>query len=451
MPGRGVVFVALLAGVGACSGGPISPAPSSIAITNVSVVPMDAERVVPDQTVLVRDGTIAWIGPTGEARLDPDALVVDGAGGFLMPGLADMHVHTWREVDQLLYVAFGVTTVRNMWGTSTQLDFRNRIAAGDLLGPTIYTAGPLMDGEPAFWDGSLVVTTPASARQAVRDQRAQGFDFVKVYNRLLPDVYAAIIDEAAEQGVPVAGHVPIAVGLGEVIAGPQVSVEHLNRYSTVLQSDPPDSADWRRGESGWLTADQALMPNLAQQLASDGLWSVPTLVLWERVGMTAGERQDFLGRPDVRFVHPGLRQQWQEFASTSEGADLVRRGQQARMSMVRALRDAGAPLLLGTDVGNPFLIPGASVLGELDALVKAGLTPFEALEAGTTAAAAFLGRVGEFGAVAVGARADLLLLSANPLIDVTNVGQRVGVMARGRWYPEADLRARLEEQVARFD
>ncbi len=442
--------LATLIGGSACEAGPTDPVPTSIAFTDVFVVPMDVADVQPSRTVLVREGRIDWIGPASEARIDPDALVIDGRGLYLMPGLADMHVHTWRQADQLLYIAYGVTVVRNMWGTETQLEFRRRIEAGELVGPTIVTAGPLMDGSPAFWDGSLIVTTPEGARQAVRDQAARGYDFVKPYDRLPAPVYDALVDEAAGVGLPVAGHVPIDVGLDAVIQGPQVSVEHLNRYSTLLQADPPDSAHLRLGESGWLTADAALMPPLADRLAGDGMWSVPTLILWERFGMTAAERGAFMARPEVRLVHPGLRQQWTDFAPSPQVADLVRRGQPARSAMVRALQDAGARLLLGTDVGNPFIVPGAGMHAELALLVGAGLSPYEALSAATRAPARFLAADGSFGVVRVGARADLILVEANPLDDVVNASRISGVMVRGQWFAAAELRRRLEEQAAAF-
>jgi hypothetical protein len=235
-----------------------------------------------------------------------------------------------------------------------------------------------------------------------------------------------------------------------VLEGRQVSVEHLNRYSTLLQSDAPDSADAFLGEIGWLTADESLMPVLAGRLAADGLWSAPTLVLRERGGMSAGEREAFMSRPEVRYVHPGLRQQWLESSVTPVWSDMIRRGQPARRAMIRALRDAGAGILLGTDVGNPYLVPGASLHGELAALVDAGLTPYEAIAAGTREAGAFLGRSGQIGVIAPGARADLILVNGNPLDDVVNANDRVGVMVSGRWYTEGELRARLDARAAQY-
>jgi imidazolonepropionase-like amidohydrolase len=414
-----------------------------VAFRDVSVVTMVDDRVLPNQTVIVKDGSIDWIGPAAQADVDPDALVVDGRGSWLMPGLADMHVHTWQEEDQALFVAYGVTTVRNMWGTGIQLAFQSRIASGDLVGPTIVTSGPIMDGDPPSWEGSQVLTDAESARQAVRALPRGPYAFAKVYNGLSAAVYQAIVDEATLLGIPVAGHVPAAVGLDAVIDGPQRSIEHLHRYPTLLQHAEPTPEDLAVGEGGWLTADPSLFPGLAGRLASDGVWSAPTLALREAQALSPVEREVFLRRPEVAWVAPELRGRWRTQSLTEASSRLVRDGQAARLAMVRALNEQGAPLLAGSDVGNPYLIPGLSLHDELRLLVQAGLTPFEALSAATRSAAEFLGQQGDFGVVRVGARADLILVAGDPLRDVANALRRRGVMVRGVWFTLDELTARL--------
>ena len=210
------------------------PAPQpAVAFVNVTLVPMDSERFLEGQTVLVRDGVIEMIGDSERVQVPDDALVVDGQGKYLMPGLVDMHVHIQDENELLLLVANGVTGVRNAWGNTgkmlklgfpDQLALRNQIKQGTLFGPTIYTAGPVMEGSPAFHPMAEVFDTPEMARESVLWQVDQGYDFIKVYDHLSPETYQAIIETAREKDIPVVGHVPFAVGLDGVLkAGRQPS------------------------------------------------------------------------------------------------------------------------------------------------------------------------------------------------------------------------------------
>src|SRR5262245_56672488 len=189
------------------------PAGDALVIEQVSVIPMDRAEVLPDQTVVVRGGVIAQVGPAGAATLPSDSRHIDGRGRFLMPGLADMHVHVWDENDLYLFVANGVTTVRNMFGAPLHLDWRARIERGELVGPRIYTAGPIIDGKPAVWPGSVELDDPEEAAGVVEEQKAAGYDFLKPYARLTPECYAALVAAGEEQGMLLMGHVPEALGL----------------------------------------------------------------------------------------------------------------------------------------------------------------------------------------------------------------------------------------------
>ncbi|MBM3145435.1 MAG: amidohydrolase family protein [Chloroflexi bacterium] len=210
-----------------------------VAFTHVNVIPMDSERVLEDQTVIVRDGVIESLGSSEQVQVPREALVVDGQGKYLMPGLVDMHIHIQYENDMLLLVANGVTSVRNMWGSTgkmlrfgfpDQLVLRKQIEQGKLFGSTIYSAGPTMEGSPSFHPLAGVFDTPESARESVKWQASQGYDFIKVYDHLSPDVYRAIIETAQEEGIPVVGHVPFAIGLDGVLASGQRTIEHLTGY-----------------------------------------------------------------------------------------------------------------------------------------------------------------------------------------------------------------------------
>src|SRR5262245_5537712 len=226
----------LLLALLACTHAPSTPPPppaqdaSAIAFVGVTVVPMDSERRIPDQTVLVRQGRVAEIGPSSSVQVPAGAQRIDGRGKFLMPGLADMHIHLWTQDDLTLFLANGVTFVRNMWGSPQTLVWRDRVERGEVLGPGTYTAGPLLDGKPPVWNGSAVVESAEDAERAVTSQKKAGYDFIKVYKKLSPQAFDAIAATAKKEGLTFGGHVPAAVGLERALAAGQRSVEHLDGY-----------------------------------------------------------------------------------------------------------------------------------------------------------------------------------------------------------------------------
>jgi len=401
-----------------------------VAFRDVNVVPMDHETVLEHRTVLVRDGRIAAVGE--HVEIPAGATVIDGAGRWLMPGLADMHVHNWYAEEHVLFLANGVTTIRNLWGWAKE------VAAGRRLAPTLVTTGPILDGTAPAWQGSVVVTTPERARELVREEKAAGYPAIKVYGGLTEEVYEALVEEAHEQGLRVTGHVPRAVGIDRVLDLGQDCVEHLEGYF---------GWPWR--------ADEAALRERVAKTARAGVWNCPTLVVYEKF-VGPDEAAALRHRPEMRFVPPRLRATWdpsRDFRLAGwkpEQFAALKKWNVWRRYLVRLLRDAHAPLLLGTDTGNPFVVAGWAVHEELKLLVLAGLTPFEALQAATAAPARYLGEEDTFGTVAVGRRADLLLLSANPLADVANARRIEGVMVRGRWLPAAELERRLEELAASY-
>jgi imidazolonepropionase-like amidohydrolase len=426
-----------------------------LAIVGATVLPMDREGELAGATVLVEGGRIRAVGPAAEVRVPEGAQVVDGAGRFLMPGLVDMHVHAWFESDLTLFVANGVTTVRNMFGAPLQVAWRDEVAAGARFGPSIVTAGPIVDGDPPVWPGSRVVMTPDDARAAVAEHVAGRYDFVKVYAGVPAEAYAALMEAAGEAGLPVHGHVPRAVGLRAALAAGQRTIEHLDGFETCLAEGVPAAQE--PGGSGfggvlraWGAADLARLPALAEAARAAGAYQCPTLVVLRKVlGPDDLERE--LARPELRCVPPFLAQMWRQRAAQGPlAAELARAGDAARVATTRALAQAGAPLLLGTDMGNPWVVAGWSVHEELANLVEAGLSPAAALRAATRTPAECLGATGEFGAVATGLRADLLLLEADPRLDVGAASRRVGVVLRGEWFPEAELLRRVEAVAAQM-
>jgi len=437
---------------------PAAPAAEpAIAFVGVSVVPMSSNAVLADQTVVVRGDRIVALGPAADTAVPEGATRIDGKGRWLMPGLADMHVHTWSADDFPLFIANGVTTVRNMFGSELQLGWRQQVAAGELLGPTMITAGPIIDGDPPVWPGSTVLTDPAEADKVVLEQQQAGYDFLKVYAGLKLDVYDALVAAAKAHGMRFMGHVPKAVGLEHVIASGQSSIEHLDGFAGAAQLEGSP----HHGETGflqtlaaWPTADSGRLAELADACRKNGVWNCPTLVVLEKwVGPE--ETAALMARPEMKYVGPMLKGFWDpknNYLGTmpDDRVAATQAGDADRKRCVRILHEHGARLIAGTDMGNPFVVAGWALHEELANFVQAGLSPYEALRAATSGAAEFMGAPKEWGVVAIGARADLLLLEANPLEDVRNAAQRVGVMVRGKWFEQAALQAQLDELAARF-
>jgi len=425
----------------------------TIAFADVTVVPMDAERLLTGYTVIVRDGRIVALGPAAETAIPAEAQRIDGRGKYLTPGLADMHTHTWDEDEFVLLLANGVTTIRNMFGSSLQLEWRRQIESGERSGPSLFTAGAILDGADPMWPESTVVENAQQARAAIEVQKAAGYDFVKVYWGLTNEAYDAILEAAKGVRIPVDGHVPDAVGLRHALSSGQRSIEHLTGYEYELKSDREAAAD----ESVWALLDKTRFSGIARLTAASGVWNCPTLVVYEsRVGVDEPERmREMFARPEMRFVPPEMREFWlpentylKSFAPGKAASSRTSNG--LRQQLVKALHDAGARLLLGTDYGNPFVMPGFSAHEELRLLQGAGLTPYEAIATGTRLPAEFLGQESVFGTVEPGKRADLILVDANPLEDVANLAKRSGVMVRGRWHPETELREQLEALAAKY-
>ncbi len=422
---------------------------------------MDSPRELTDRTIFVKGSRIVAVGPASTTIPSAGAQVVDGRSRYLMPGLADMHAHLNDRPSMAVLVANGVTTVRNMWGGRAHLAWRDAITRGELLGPTIHTAGPIVDGVPPVWDGSMTVRNAEEARSAVDAQHASGYEFIKVLAKLSPEAYDAIAAESARVGIPFAGHVPWAVGLEHVLASHQKSIEHLDGYFAAAQRDdspmkdlpvPSDLAARMRMID---YVDEAKLTRLAVQTRDAATWNCPTLVVWKELESNENPKSAF-ERPELRFVSPQTRASWDPTKDshlkdtlTPETFARMRRANALRLVLVKRLHDAGARLLLGTDFPNPFVVPGFSVHRELANFVAAGLTPYEALRTGTEDAAEYLGD--DFGEVAVGKRADLILLDGDPLLDVANAAKQVGVMLRGKWHPQSELREALERAANAWD
>ncbi|MCX6954820.1 MAG: amidohydrolase family protein [Verrucomicrobia bacterium] len=424
--------------------GTMRAAAPSVAFVDVNVIPMDIERVLTHQTVVVTGDRIVQVGPTGRVKVPPEATRIDGAGKYLIPGLGEMHGHNpplgssreYIETIYFLFVANGVTTVRGMLGWPGQLELRDKVKSGEILGPSLYLAGPSFTGS-----GASAVLSPAAAEARVRQQKAEGWDLLKVHPGLKRDVYDAMAKTADEVGIRFAGHIPADVGLVHALERHQETVDHLDGYIEVLQAD--------RGP-----VDRAKLAEIVKLTRSTHTAVVPTMPLWETI-IGAADAAQLNAYPELNYLPRNVVDGWKasyERRTTAKNFDRARAMQIAanRKVVLKALNDGGVTILFGTDAPQEFSVPGFSIHREMQADVAAGMTPYEVLRSATKNVGENLGSRAKdrFGLVATGHRADLVLLEANPLTDIGHVAKRVGVMVRGRWLSEGEIQQRLAKIAA---
>ena len=443
-----------------------SSAAGTFAFVDVSVLPMDRDRVLTGQTVLVRDGRIAAVGPSASVRVPPDAQRIDGRGKYLMPGLAEMHAHVLgpaqpQELNRdimFLYVANGVTTIRAMLGAPNQLVLRGQLQKGEVLGPTMFVAAPSLNGNSA--------PNPDTAMKLVRAHKAAGYDLLKLHPGLTRATYDSAVRVAREVGITFGGHVSQQVGIDRTLEVRQSTVDHLDGYIEGAVPDPlkrrimsPTEqvpfSEWMAG----VTDDK--LRELARRTKDAGVWNVPTVFLWESLYGTFAP-ESAAQRPEMKYapkqwVNGWITQKRNQAQGLTQGGVTPELAQQLlshRRKFLKALADAGAPLLMGTDSPQMFNVPGFALHRELRLMGEAGLTPYQVLESGTKNVGLYVERDlkqdGKFGTVAVGNWADLVLLDANPLQSLDNLTERAGVMVRGRWVPAAEIDAGLASLAAKY-
>ena len=399
------------------------PADSLTAFVGAHVVSMRTPEVLRDYTVIVRNGVISAIGPRAQVQVPAAARRIDASGEYLMPGLVDFHVHVGERRDLSRYLAHGVTTIVNMGGNaSSMLAWRDSVRARAMVGPDIYV-GAFLNG-PLERGGPLTVQTTADARDAVQQASERRYDFIKVYNSLTEPQFLAAMEEARARRLPVIGHAVRSIGLARGFALGQQAVAHAEEYmyDGLRVGDTagiPAVVEYtRRARAGFIA-------NLSAYDAIQRQWGKPAVV------------DSFLRASEASDLSEFWRTRWRN-------ADYAtRRGSLDRLWFLKeltlAMQRGGVIVLLGTDSPSiPGMFAGASIHEELRLLVDAGLSPYEALSAGTRNAGGFAQRVfgsAPFGTIATGQRADLILLRGNPLSDVAHARHPVGVMVRGRWLP----------------
>jgi imidazolonepropionase-like amidohydrolase len=408
----------------------------SLVLTHVTVIDVTGGTTKPNMTVVITGDRISQVEEAGKVVAAPGATVVDAAGKFLIPGLWDMHVHWYIRDTFTLFIANGVTGIRQMFGNSDLLRWREDIAKGSLLGPRMLVASPIIDGPQPVWPTSIVARNDDEGRKAVRNVKQWGADFVKVYSLLPRDAYFAIADEAKRQGLTFVGHVPSSVSPAEASDAGQKSIEHLTGMRA-------------RAESMALETDNdQKAAELFARFVKNETWQCPTLTV-RRSNAYLGD-ENFLRDQRLKFIPPRIKERWsQRIANRNEGNFAnAKKVFQKELEIVGALQKAGVPLLAGTDTGNPFCFPGFSLHDELALLVIAGLTPVEALRSATLNPAKFLGLDKTLGTIEQGKVADLVLLDANPLEDVRNTQRINAVISNGRLFDRKALNKMLDQAEA---
>jgi len=433
-----------------------SAPPETTSITHVTVVDVVSGKELPDQTVVLQGERIISVGGTDPPGA-PQGRVVDGHGGFLIPGLWDMHVHIQDLEDLPLYIANGVTGVRMMFGVKDAKELRAQFATLPAA-PEVFIGSIIVDGDPPVWPGSIVVHKPDEARRIVDEIKASGADFVKIYNGVPHDAYFALADEARKQNITFVGHLPYQVRASEASDAGQRSIEHLDgiavacsrkEQSIIKELQPGHYIEKMNLVVEALhTLDPSKCQELFAQFRRNNTWQVPTLTVHRGMGW----QNDFHFASDPRLVYMNgdVRYRWQpqndfRFRRWTPAEFELHRGLfNADKQMVGIMFRAGVPLLAGTDAMNPFCFPGFSLHDELGLLVESGLTPLAALQAATIRPAEFLGRAEELGVVAAGKRADLVLLTADPLADIHNTTRIQAVWLHGKYFDRAALDQLLE-------
>jgi hypothetical protein len=435
----------------------------TVAFLHAAVIPMDKERVLRDQTVVITNGKIVAIGSSSSVKVPRKALRVDATGRYLLPALCDMHVHLLGEAwnimvppkaqskgknvpfgDFLLpYVANGVTTVQSMSATPPEIILRERINKGELLGPRLILA-PMIDGPKKAWPPPLStwVDSAAEARDAVRRFKSDGYDKVKVYSFLSKDSYDAIISTAREQRMDVIGHIPMSVSLEYVLDAGQKLIAH--------------SEEVEKHSGGKHDAEH--IHYFATRMADRGVWMTPTLVTTRSLLNFFDDPDSPLARPEAAyFRHPMQRGVWSFMATNlygpipSEGRSRIRKGFEAfQRPLTKAFHDRGGKMMTGTDSLMLGIFPGSAVHDELREMVEAGLTPYQALRTSTINPFEYLGEANRAGTVELGKQSDLILVDGDPLEDISATSRISGVLIRGRWIERKEILKMMQEVAAAF-
>jgi hypothetical protein len=438
--------------------------PGRLVITHVTVIDVAGGAPSSDTSVLIEGDHITQMGSSRGLEPPKDALAVDGTGKFLIPGLWDMHVHTFfgtwvpggGDVTLPLFVANGITGVRDM---GSELDLilkaRGEIAEGKLLGPRMVVAGPMLDGPKTQFPASIAIATPEDGRRAVDMLVGRGVDFIKIQSYVPRDAYFAIAEECKKKGIVFVGHVPDAIRASEASNAGQKSFEHLIGIFEGSSTVEDELLKGPKGPGRFLeTYDASTEAVLIGLLAKNQTWQCPTLY-WER-GQWLVDVIDVNKDPDATYAPAFWREKtWPRFTQSiikdldTDPLPVREKFVEHELDIVRKLHAAGVPFLAGTDTpAGVDVIPGFSLHAELQRLTDAGFTPLEALQTATINPARFLGKISDLGTVERGKVADLVLLDADPTLNIRNTRKIAGVILAGRYFSRQDLDSLLNKAQA---
>lgn len=427
------------------------------AIIKVNVIPMNTDTLMQNQTVLIKEGKIAAVGPSDLVIIPEGAMVIDGSGKYLIPGLAEMHAHIPGDQNGMeiveetlfLYLSNGITTIRGMLGQPFHLELKKQVANNEVLSPRIFTSGPSLNGRS--------VKTVEEAREKVIAYKEEGYDFLKMHPGIKLEVFNEIVKTANEVDIPFAGHVSNLVGIRRALEAKYGSIDHIDGYLEGLVSESEGVDPTQNGFFGYNFTDLAneeMLPELTKMTKDAGVWVVPTQSLMERwVGPTSP--QELAEGEEMKYVSKRILDSWVkrkvEFqAEASYDPEKADRFNLVRRKIIKALHEEGVGILLGSDAPQIFNVPGFSIQHELYYMVESGLSPFETLKSGTINPAIYFNMEGQFGTVTEGAAADLILLNSNPLDDIKNVSDKSGVMVRGKWLSQEEISERLNQIAAKY-
>jgi imidazolonepropionase-like amidohydrolase len=418
-------------------------------ITHVNIIPMDTETVLTDQTVIIEGGRISAIGR--DLKFSKSAVVIEGKGKFLIPGLAEMHAHV-PPVDDIapmkdvlsLFALNGITTIRGMLGHPRHLEIREKLRKGELFGPSLYTTGPSFNG--------MSIKSPEAGAEEVRKQKLAGYDYLKLHPGLSRAKFDSIASTAKRVGIPFVGHVSSGVGVWHAIEAKYSSIDHLDGFIEGMVPGIEKMPDQEIGLFGMFVApraDTARIPELVNALKKNNIWVVPTQSLAELWFAPDYNAESFRSDPNAKYMDKKTIEQWitsKQSLQQNPSYDAAKTDYfiKLRRRLIKACNDGGVGLLLGCDAPQVFNVPGFSTHQELGYLVKSGLTPYEALKTGTVNVAKYLNR-NDSGVIRKGAVADLILLGGNPLNDISQTKSIDGVMLHGKWLSKEFISTELKK------
>lgn len=473
---RCALFAAVFAALGAR---PVPAAPpATVVLTHVTIIDTSGGPAQTDQTVVVSGGRISGIGPSSKVLPPKGARIVDARGKFLIPGLWDMHVHiaginadpAWsRNVILPELIAYGITGVRDMGGDlDALLEWRREIEAGTLTGPHIVAAGPMLVPRGKKNAEQYPIANAEEARAAVRELKQRGADFIKIIGMPSREAFFALADEAKKQGLSFVGHVPAVVTAAEASDAGMHSIEHIvysgialdcsgrekEERETIMQAranrDAKASAQALLDAVDNFHADKAA--KLWARFKRNGTWVVPTLASISVQAPSKLTPEQQAQNPNLEFVPVALRKEWDPRSKENQASEEDQKWWSRQFAnderLTSLMHRAGVAMLAGSDSLDRFVFPGSSLHDELKLLQSNGFTPFEVLQSATRDAARFLGREKDFGTVAAGAHADLVLLDANPLEDISNADKISGVVSEGVFLDRASLDRLLQHAKA---